>query len=162
MGRAAVSPGVEREERKRFIDAAMTYLGTPYHHCGEVKGAGVDCATLLVCAARDAGLIPKDWKVGAYSPQWHLNRTAQNYLAKIGELCVEVPFPAIPGDIMIFQFGRTFSHGGIVLDDTRIIHADILNRCVAIDDISRNRMFGFMGEADGRPRLRMLMSLWPR
>ena len=47
----------EKVERTRFVQCALTYVGTPYHHMGRIKGAGVDCATLLICAAEEAGLI---------------------------------------------------------------------------------------------------------
>lgn len=29
------------------VAEAITWLGTPYHHQGRVKGVGVDCGTLL-------------------------------------------------------------------------------------------------------------------
>lgn len=151
----------EAEERKRFVDAALSWVGTPYHHHGTIKGVGCDCATLLVCAAKEAGLLRLDFSAGEYSPQWHLNRTAQRYLAKIGEVCVEVPFPALPGDIVVFQFARVFSHGAIVLEWPRVIHA-FVDRNVCIDDVEKSAWMSFMGETDDRPRPMKLMSLWPR
>ena len=29
------------------VQEALTWLGTPYHHQGRVKGVGVDCGTLI-------------------------------------------------------------------------------------------------------------------
>lgn len=43
-------------KRADIVSAARGYLGTPFHHQGRAKGAGVDCIGLLVCSARDAGL----------------------------------------------------------------------------------------------------------
>ena len=151
----------EAVERKRFVDAALSWLSTPYHHGGQVKGAGVDCATLLVCSAREAGLLPEGFQLGNYSSQWNVNRTAQTYLAKIGEACKEVPPPPQPGDIVVFQFGRIFSHGAIVVEWPRIIHA-LLHQRVTIDDVERAKSLLYMGELDGRPRPMKIMSLWPR
>lgn len=36
---------IEQEERARFVATALSYVGTPYHHHGRLKGIGVDCAT---------------------------------------------------------------------------------------------------------------------
>lgn len=151
----------EQEERKRFVDCALSWLGTPYHNHGKVKGVGCDCATLLICAAQEAKLIPDDFDPGPYSPQWHLNRTAQRYLAAIGKVCVEVPFPARDGDVVVFQFARNFAHGGIVVKWPQIIHAHV-GYNVCLDDVEKNQMLAFMGELNNKPRPIKLMSLWPR
>ncbi len=29
------------------VQEALTWLGTPYHHQGRIKGVGVDCGTLI-------------------------------------------------------------------------------------------------------------------
>lgn len=41
------------------VAEAMTWLGTPYHHQGRVKGVGVDCATLLCEVYKEVGLMDK-------------------------------------------------------------------------------------------------------
>ncbi|MEI6730625.1 MAG: hydrolase, partial [Pseudomonadota bacterium] len=48
---------MENQERQKVVEIAKTYLGTPYHHTGMLKGVGVDCLTLLVCAFKEAGLV---------------------------------------------------------------------------------------------------------
>lgn len=47
----------------RLITAARSYVGAPYRHLGRSR-FGVDCLGLLVCAARDAGLLEeeRDWR----------------------------------------------------------------------------------------------------
>ena len=35
----------------------------------------------------------------------------------------EIPVPPAPGDIALFKFGRVFSHGAIVIEWPRLIHA---------------------------------------
>lgn len=42
-----------------FIEAARSYLGCPFHHQGRVRD-GIDCIGILVCAARDCGLVVPD------------------------------------------------------------------------------------------------------
>lgn len=46
--------------RAQVIAAARTFLGTPFHHQGRAKGAGVDCIGLIVEAARGAGIELRD------------------------------------------------------------------------------------------------------
>lgn len=163
---APAAPGSESreaEERARFVKAALSFIGTPYHHCGRIKGAGVDCATLLICAAEEAG-IPLDFKPPDYSPHWHLHRGAQLYLHTISKICKPVEPPARPGDIAIWRFGRSFSHGAIVVDWPRIVHACI-GHAVREDDVDHCQWLtqvGEQGPGHGKPRPMMLVSYWPR
>ena len=39
-----------------LIDAARRYIGTPWRHMGDSR-SGMDCAGLLVAAARDCGIV---------------------------------------------------------------------------------------------------------
>ena len=34
-------------QRQRVVAEAETWLRTPYHHMGRIKGGGIDCPTLL-------------------------------------------------------------------------------------------------------------------
>ncbi len=113
---AAAADAVARE--------AMSWLGTPYHHHGRVKGAGVDCAQILAAVYEEAGLVPH-LDLGQYAPQWHLHRSEELYLgwlAKVGARRVEAP---IKGDVGVWRFGRTFSHGGIFVEDDLVVHSYI-------------------------------------
>ena len=49
----------DTSERQRDLveSVARSWLRTPYHDLGEVKGAGCDCATLLKCVYVEAGVI---------------------------------------------------------------------------------------------------------
>jgi len=38
-----------------LVRAARQYIGTPFRHQGRLKGAGVDCCGLMICAALDCG-----------------------------------------------------------------------------------------------------------
>lgn len=46
--------------RAEVIAVARTYLGTPWHHQGRVKGVGIDCLGELVCTAHELGLPVED------------------------------------------------------------------------------------------------------
>jgi cell wall-associated NlpC family hydrolase len=109
--------------RAAIVAEARTWLGTPYHHHARIKGAGVDCAQILLAVYCDAlGLAPS-FDAGHYSTQWHLHRSEELYLqwlAMAGARRVQTP---APGDIAMFRFGRTYSHSAIHVGDGLLVHA---------------------------------------
>jgi cell wall-associated NlpC family hydrolase len=112
---------IEQEQREAVVREAMGWLGTPYHHHGEVRGAGVDCAHLLIAAYVGAGVVPPV-EPGFYPQDWHLHRSEElfvGWLSKTGARRVQTP---ALGDVMVFRFGRCFSHGGIWAGDC-IVHS---------------------------------------
>ncbi|HEY3919460.1 MAG TPA: hypothetical protein VGL83_16850 [Stellaceae bacterium] len=82
-------PSCEASERAAVIAEARAWLGTPYHHMGRVKGAGVDCATLLAEVYARAGVIPPV-AIPYYPPDWHLHRDAERYLGFVLEHAQEI------------------------------------------------------------------------
>ena len=58
-----------------------------------------------------------------YVPDWHLHRDAERYLEGLTHYTSEIPGLPLPGDIALFRFGRTFSHGAIVTEWPRLVHA---------------------------------------
>ena len=48
----------EQEERERLVAEALSWLGTPYHHAGRIKGGGTDCGMLILQTFINVGLIP--------------------------------------------------------------------------------------------------------
>lgn len=116
----------EKMQRQQVVDEALTWLGTPYHHQGFVKGAGVDCGFLLIKVFHNCGLIP-DIDPRPYPHDWHMHRSEQRYLGwveKYAERITDRDF-YLPGDIMLYQFGRCISHGAIVIDYPTVIHSYI-------------------------------------
>jgi cell wall-associated NlpC family hydrolase len=101
--------------RAAVVAEAQAWLGTPFHHQGRVKGSGVDCAMLLAEVYQRCGLVPYV-DPGYYPPDWHLHRDAERYLEKLMPYARELAGAPAPGDVAVFQFGRTFSHGAIVID----------------------------------------------
>jgi len=132
------------EQQQRVVEIAHTWLGTPYVHHGDVKGAGVDCAMLLVRVYHEAGLAP-DIDPRGYSTQWHLHRSEEKYLQWIHEYADRVAEPE-PGDVVMFRFGRAVAHGGIVVDWPTIIHSYIGIGCMLdVGDAGylQGRLYGF-------------------
>ena len=110
-------------ERKRasVVTEAVSWIGTPFHHAARVKGAGIDCLMLLAEVYERAGIAPHI-DPPFYVPDWHLHRDAERYMEGLLEYAGPVETP-LPGDIALFRFGRTFSHGAIVTAWPRLIHA---------------------------------------
>lgn len=115
-------------QRAAVVAEAKSWLTTPYHHQGRIKGAGVDCAALLIEVYRAARLVP-EIDPRPYPPDWHLHRSAERYLGWILRYAREIAKPG-PGDIALFRFGRCFSHGAIVIEWPRLIHAYVGEGCV--------------------------------
>jgi NlpC/P60 family putative phage cell wall peptidase len=110
------------DPRTAIVAEAETWLGTPFHHQGRVKGAGVDCAMLLAEIYHRCGLVPYV-DPGYYPPDWHLHRDAERYLEKLLPYAHELAGPPKPGDVAVFRYGRTYSHGAIVVAWPQVIHA---------------------------------------
>lgn len=123
----------QAELRARVVAEARTWLGTPYANLGAVKGAGVDCAMILVRVYQAVGIVPPDFDPRPYSPEWYLHRSEERYLAGLEQWARRVDAPG-PGDVALFRFGRTASHGAIVVDDVLMIHAHRPARVVALQE----------------------------
>jgi len=117
--------------RQDVVAEAMGWLKTPYHHQARVKGAGVDCAQLLLEVYSAAGMIPKT-DVGNYPHDWHFHRDEERYLGWIAKFAQRVEQPQ-PGDVALFRFGRCVSHGAIVIEWPIVIHAYFRQGCVLAD-----------------------------
>jgi len=114
--------GAKACKRVAVTRKAETWLGTPYHHMGRVKGAGTDCLMMLAEVYEEAGVVPHI-EVPFYSPDWHLHRDAERYLEGIMGYAREIPGPPQPGDVAVFRVGCCYAHGAIVVEWPRIIHA---------------------------------------
>lgn len=133
--------------RSRVIKEAVTWDRTPYHSTGRIKQVGVDCAMMPAEVYKAAGLIPHI-EVPPYAMDWHLHRSEEIYKTWVEKFATQLPEGALPlpGDLVLYKFGRCFSHGAIVLDWPKVIHAVRQAGKVVIED------FGDTGEWD-RPRL---------
>ena len=125
-------------DRAAVVAEARTWCGTPYHHMADVKGHGCDCAMLLVRVFCDLGLV-ESFDPRPYTRDWHLHRGEERYLRFLLARSHEVAAP-MPGDVILFKYGRCFSHGGIVSRQKplTIIHAFHPARIVFEEEIERN------------------------
>jgi cell wall-associated NlpC family hydrolase len=126
-------------KRAEIVRWAKTWLGTPYHHRAALKGAGADCAMFPVAVYKECGVLPAEYGPPDYSSQWHLHRSDELYLKEIEKFCQQVspsrkPQPA---DFVVVHFGRTFSHGAIVVEWPIVIHSYV-HHGVTLCDILRD------------------------
>lgn len=130
-------------DRQRIVDEAEKWLNTPYHPHGRVLGAGVDCVMLLAEVYERAGAVPHI-EPGHYSVQLGLHSEDEILEAFVLQYGREVETPE-PGDCVLFKFGRSYSHGGIMVSPIRFIHASGNAGMVCYTDLSD-------GEVAGRDR----------
>lgn len=147
----------ERDQRLSVCSEALSWLGTRYHPHARVKNGGVDCATFLLEVFQRRALV-EPYDPGYYAPDWHMHRNEELYLKHIERFCVKKIEAdgniedALPGDVPLFQFGRTISHGAIMLHVPVVIHSYV-QRGVILDDMLNGYLAG---------RFRGVWSYWSK
>jgi len=151
----------EAEQRQRVCAIARTWLLTPFRDQGKVKGphGAVDCAMLLVATFQDAGLVDPHFDPRPYPPQWHLHRSDEKFLAIVGSFAKEVHRAPVPGDVIVWQVARCFSHGGIVVENGHVIHAYYKTGHVSLSSLNETELALLR---NGRPRPFKLFDLWAK
>lgn len=115
------------ETRQRIVSTALTWEGTPWQHMQRCKHAGVDCAQFIAGVGIEEGLLTVEQMRGVeyYSQQWNLHRSEEkliNTLLRLGFNTVALE-DKLPGDVLVFHYGRAAAHAGIYLGENRVIHA---------------------------------------
>lgn len=119
----------EQTQREAAVAEAHTWLGTPYHHQGRIKGAGVDCATILLEVYSKIGMAKNAWP--EYAPEWHFHRSEELYLGWIVKYTHEIDAQDMkPGDIIVWKFARCYSHGTIYIGNDEVIHSYVGMGCI--------------------------------
>ena len=114
----------ECEQRKLVVAEALSWASppTPYHHHARIKGVGVDCAQLL-CAVYEAAAAVPPVDPGFYATDWHLHRSEEMFLAWLAKVGAWRTGAPQMGDVAVFRYGRTFSHGAVMVEPTLALHA---------------------------------------
>ncbi|MEM1298708.1 MAG: NlpC/P60 family protein [Pseudomonadota bacterium] len=91
------------ETRARVVDAARSWLGTPYHHQASIRGAGADCLGLVRGIWREV-IGPEPETPPAYSPDWAEARGEERLLRAAMRHMRRIPnAEAEPGDMLLFR-----------------------------------------------------------
>lgn len=115
------------ELRAAIVAEAMTWVGTPYRWCADIKGVGVDCLMILVRVYQSVGLVPADYDPRPYNPRWHLHRGEELYLEGVARFAHQVERAQL-GDIEFYRFGLAASHAGIVVSEDLMVHSNAEHR----------------------------------
>lgn len=116
------------EDQPDFVGTALKFLDAPYLWGGK-SSAGLDCSALVQVALRQAGKsIPRDTdlQLQALGPALPLDTPPQR------------------GDIAFFP-----GHVGIMLDETRILHANATHMAVSIDRL--DDVIAIVARASSKP-----------
>jgi NlpC/P60 family putative phage cell wall peptidase len=113
-------------DRSLILRIARTWIGTPYHHQGSVRGAGADCVGLVRGIYRElygreaVGALP------AYTRDWAEATGRETLLDAARRHLVEIaPVDAAPGDVLVFRWrrGTVAKHCAILSGPAAMIHA---------------------------------------
>jgi len=129
----------DTERRRRIVDEARSWKGTPYRNCADIKGVGVDCGMLLLRVYVDCGLFPA-FDPRPYPHDFHLHRGEEWYRRLLEDRGRQVGAPQI-GDAILFKVGRIYSHGSIVTSvaPLTVVHAVREYRAVVEEEIDPNQ-----------------------
>ncbi|MGH6846764.1 MAG: hypothetical protein ACREC0_04780 [Methylocella sp.] len=129
---------LEADQRAAIVREARSWVRTPYHAQADIKGAGVDCGMFLVRVFVDSGLC-EPFDPRPYADDWYLHRSDERYLGFIFDRTKEIDNP-LPGDVVVFRYGRCYSHGGIVtkVDPLTIVHAYQPALAVLEEEVARS------------------------
>ena len=150
----------EPEGRAAIVAEAMTWLSTPWHHNSRLKGVGVDCAQFPLAVYANCGLI-EPFNPGAYARDHMLHMNNERFIAVVLGLGLgaEIDVADVgPGDLLVWKFGRVFSHGALVTTWPQVIHATVKDAMVILGDADRDvdlidrpvRAFSYWARADVR------------
>lgn len=146
----------EDQWRDLVVAEAKSWKDTPYVLGQRAKGAGCDCATLLVETLVAAGKITRQEVTAAqheagldvYSHDWFRNTTTEKYFRVMMRLATQVlssrcyaSLKIKPGNVAMIKAvqSKCWNHGGIVLAWPKVIHA--VSPKVAVIDASRDPMW---------------------
>lgn len=110
--------------RADVVTCARTWIDTPYLHQARLKGVGVDCAGLIICVARELGIVEPDFDVSGYARQ----PDGVSLIGWCEQSMTEIRRDQMqPGDVVVVAFDSAPGHMGIVADYVHgglsIVHA---------------------------------------
>ncbi len=137
--------------RERVVRAAKEWVGTPYVLGAAVKGAGVDCAQLIVCVMKESAGIMGSEHLGHIPPDWYMHAAEDMYKFRMLRYASRQDAHAWrgssipPGAVVLLQAAgsKLYNHGAIVTAWPLIVEA--VPPCVREVDATREPHW--MGQA---------------
>jgi NlpC/P60 family putative phage cell wall peptidase len=111
--------------REDIVRVARSWIGTPYHHQGSVRGIGADCLGLVRGVWREIYGYEAE-APPPYSRDWAEAGGAETMLAAAARHLVAIaPATAAAGDVVIFRLrpGAIAKHAAILSSEKTMIHA---------------------------------------
>lgn len=127
-------------QREVVVNEAATWLGTPFHLNAHVKGAGVDCAWLLVMCYAAAG-VPMPHELDIAQRNWHLHKDDERYITQISKWMHVVETPKL-GDTVLFKIGRAYGHSAIVIQWPHVLVHVMEGDAVRVTDATQQPLAG--------------------
>jgi len=147
----------EKSEREAVVTEAKTWLHTPYHNSARIKGVGVDCGQILLGVFENCGLI-EHAETGNYPQDWAMHHDEPLYFDWVKKYTKQVDREPLPGDILLYHFGRAPSHAAIVIDYPMVIHSYVQVGVVYADAEKDTYLTRTRGS--GESRLVGVFSFW--
>jgi len=111
--------------RLDIVAVARTWIGTPYHHQGALRGVGCDCLGLVRGVYQQiTGKSPET--PPPYTPDWAEAAGEETLIAAASRHLIKLSVDeAGPGDVVLFRLspGAMAKHAGILLGQGRMVHA---------------------------------------
>lgn len=122
----------EQRFRDAVVREAREWMGTPWRHMGDIKGAAVDCAMLLRMVYMNVGAV-EPFDPRPYPRLWFHHHTEEKMLGwivdRLGGVEIDVE-KARPADLLVYKIGLCYAHSSILVGDRLIVHAYYKNHQV--------------------------------
>jgi len=118
FGSAACIPPIEWY-RERFAGIVLSYVGTPFSKHGREPRKGLDCAGVVICGIREAGLDCTDYP-------YILNSQPDLFdliLKWAQENLEEGDRPLQRGDVLAMRWSHMPNHMAVYVGNNTIVHA---------------------------------------
>ena len=113
--------------REKIIAEARTWIDTPFHHQGRLKGVGADCVGIIIGTGINLGLT--DFNTVGYSRQ----PDGLAMRATLNEQMIQVTFDEVKyGDVLLFAFDQDPQHVGFFTDIGLLHSYAQVKKCIEV------------------------------
>jgi cell wall-associated NlpC family hydrolase len=129
------------EKRRRALEwEANSWVGTPFHAHGGLKGVGVDCVQLAAAIYIATGFM-EEFKPGWYPLDGgHHDATSRviGWVEKSGKFARCAGEDIRPGDLIVMKLARVPHHVGVMMNEREFVHA-LFKMHVVVAQLSEHR-----------------------